>query len=40
VPGRSAPSGGLYNNADSTKEGTDLIDIALGKIEFLNELSP
>jgi hypothetical protein len=25
-------SGGLYNNADSTKEGADLIDIAPWKI--------
>jgi hypothetical protein len=31
--------GGLYNNADSTQEGADLIGIAPGKIEFLDELS-
>jgi len=31
--------GGLYNDAGSM-EGAHLISIALGKIEFLNELSP
>jgi hypothetical protein len=32
--------GGLYTNANATKESADLIGIALRKIEFLNELSP
>jgi hypothetical protein len=31
---------GLYNNANATKEGTDLIGIAPSKIEFLDKLSP